>query len=437
MKRLISLLLPILLTLSCGESAPTSHADEAGANTSALSAVFSGTVLDANGRPVSGARVTVNGITRLSGSTGSYAVSVTEAVSGYVLDVRKDGYGPVNEFWTTGQVGRIHRLRLAYTQQINTQTQNTVTDPASGIHVVIPANSLRSSVGAPVQPVRFSITPHDARTMPGDFTARNALGQKVMLDTFGAVTLAAVDAQGNTLGLVLGTNLQVRLPVPGSLGGATPACVLSGTCRAAMWRFNRTTGQWVEQAMPTTFDATGTAFTLGAPRDGKSTIDPADGLGTWNADVEVTTPACVIIEFSNIPYDCFNPPPGSTPEPGIEVTFTQMTSSNTPKSKTSAVASTAAFIALYNLAPNTPLDLSFTFPAGAPASCAANLSLVSTPAANLGFPSYSATGGNTQFNTGAAAPAAGFPVDSGNNPIDFNDVATGNHPCTARLVVSN
>ncbi|HYO57840.1 carboxypeptidase-like regulatory domain-containing protein [Archangium sp.] len=436
MKRYVSLLLPVLLTLACGGSAPASRTDEVGGSTAALSTVFSGTVLDASGRPVPGARVTVNGITRLSGTTGTYSISVTAVETGYVLDVRKDGHGPVNEFWTTGQPNRIHRLGKAYTQQLNTQTQNTVLDPSSGIRVVIPANSLLSAVGAPVQPVSFTIAPHDARTMPGDFTARNALGQKVMLDTFGAVTLSAVDAQGNTLGLVSGASLQVRLPVPASLGGSTPPCVLAGSCRAAMWRFDGGTGQWVEQAVPATFDAAGTTFTVTARKE-QTTIDPADGLGTWNADVEVTTPACTIIEFSNIPYDCFNPPPGSTPEPGIEVSFTQLTSSGTPKSKTAGVASTATFIALYNLAPNTPLDLSFTFPPGAPASCAANLSLVSSPVANPGFPVYTATGGNTQYNTGAAAPAPGYPVDSGGNPIDFADVAAGDHPCTSHLIVSN
>ena len=435
MRRSALLLLPVLLGLACGESgtAPL-PAEELQSNAAALSAVFSGTVLDANNRPVPNARVTVNGITRLTSSTGAYYVSVTESKTGYRLDVRKDGHGPINEFQLSGQLNLVHVLGRAYTQQVNPTVNTVIQDPASGIRVELLANTLRTSAGSmPAGGVLFSIVPHGPATMPGDFTARNALGQTVALETVGAVTLSAVDGQGNTLGLVPGTVMNVRLPVPASVGGSMPACVLNGSCRAAMWRFSPATGLWTEQSANPQFNTLGTSFQITGGR--QSVIDPADGLGTWNADIEFVSPSCSIIEFTNIPLDCYNPPPGTTPEPGLSLGFAQMTSGGTTWTKTATVRSSAAFIVQYNLRPNLPLDLSVEFPPSAPAYCAGNLTLTSTPAPSPGYPVFWATGGATQYSSGAPAPMAGYPKDSGGNPIDFADVVSGDHPCSSHIQI--
>lgn len=436
MRRSALLLLPVLLGLACGESStaplPT---EELQASSAALSAVFSGKVLDASGKPVPNARVTVNGITRLTSSTGAYFVSVTESKTGYRLDIRKDGYGPVNVLQMSGQLNQVHVLGKAHTQQVSPTANTIIQDPASGIRVELFANTLRTATGSmPAGGVLFSIVPHGPATMPGDFTARNALGQTVALETVGAVTLSAVDGQGNTLALAPGATMNVRLPVPASIGGAMPACVLNATCRTVMWRFSPATGLWVEQSASPQFNTTGTSFRITGMRQG-GTIDPADGLGTWNADIEFVSPSCSIIEFVNIPLDCYNPPPGTTPEPGLELGFAQMTSSGTMWSKSTTVRSSASFIVHYNLRPGLPLDLSVEFPPGAPAYCAGNLSLTSTPAPSPGYPVYWATGGATQYNSGAPAATAGYPTDSGGNPIDFVDVATGDHPCSSHVYI--
>lgn len=433
MKRSALLLLPALLGLACGEaetSSPTTTADDARVETAALSAVFSGTVVDNQGQPIVGARVTVNGIVRLTGSTGTYSVAVTESLAGYRFDIRKDGYAPVNTFTTGGAIAQKHVLAKSFTKLVDTAINNEIYDPASGIRVVLPANSLQTSTGTVATGrVSFFIAPHGPDTMPGDFSARNSANQLVALETVGAVTLAAVDANGNTLSLIAGKTLDVRLPVPAAVGGGTmPTCVLDGSCRAAMWRFDPRTGLWIEQAASAQFNTTGTSFRILGQR--KETIDPADGLGTWNADIETVNPACTIIKFENIPLDCYNPPPATTPEPGLAVAFEQMTVSGTPKSKESTVLSSASFIALVNLRASTDLKLSLEFPPGAPAYCAGNLSITSTPAptSGSGFPAYWATGGITQFTTGALT-YTGYPKNSAGNAITLTDVDAGDHPC--------
>lgn len=436
MRRSALLLLPVLLGLACGESGPTPlPADDLQSRSAALSAVFSGTVLDANNRPVENARVTVNGILRLTSSTGAYSVSVAESDTGYRLDIRKDGYGPVNVLQMAGQLNQVHVLGKAYTQQINSTVNTVIQDPSSGILVELLANTLRTATGAlPTSgKVTFSIVPHGPATMPGDFTARNALGQTVALETVGAVTLSAVDSLGNTLVLASGATMNVKLPVPAAVGGVMPACVLNATCRTVMWRFTPATGLWNEQSASPQFNTTGTSFRITGIR--QSTIDPADGLGTWNADIEHVSPSCSIIEFVNIPLDCYNPPPGTTPEPGIELGFAQMTSSGTMWSKNADVRSSATFVVHYNLRSNIPLDLSVEFPPGAPAYCAGNLTLTSTPAPFVGYPVFWATGGATRYSSGAPAPTAGYPKDSGGNPIDFADVVSGDHPCSSHIYI--
>jgi hypothetical protein len=417
-------------------SLSTSESTTESASVTIQSQIFSGKVVDGNGTAIVGARVTINGIVRVTSSTGQYTVSIADAPRGYQLDVRKDGYGPLTELRLVGATGLVHRMSAGATRTIDPTKPNTLVDPASGIQVVVPANALRSATGAPIGTVRFTIIPHSSQTMPGDFTAQTTTGARVALISVGAVTLQAVDSQNNTLGVATGATLNVNLPVPSSAGSSMPTCVLSGACRTAIWRFNPTTSLWVEQPAATPAFGTGaTAFGIPGARQG-GVIDPADGLGTWNADIEFSTPACTVIELSNIPLTCYNPPPGTTPEPGISVSFTQALAGGGTKSKTSDVRSSAAFIVLYNLRPNVDIDLSFTFPPGAPANCAANFSITSTPAPTAGFPFYSATGGVTRVSTGAPWGGTGYPTDPGGSPVDLLDIVLGTHPCNSRVTAA-
>jgi hypothetical protein len=437
MKRTALMLLPTLLGLACGEAAMTPPGLELSQiQSAATSAIFSGTVLDATGAPVANARVTINGLVRLTNDKGAYAASIAESRAGYVLDIRKDGYAPLNTFKTAGELSQRYVLAKAFAKVINPAVSNVIVDPASGIQVTLPAGSLQGSTGSPATgQVTFSIAPHGPDTMPGDFSARNASNQPVALETVGAVTLAAVDSAGNSLVLLAGKSLGVSLPVPVAAGGQMPACVLNGSCRAAMWRFDPVTGLWKEQtASSVKFTATGTTFNVTGPRQGSEPV-PSDGLGTWNADIEKTNPSCTLIEFVNIPLDCYNPPPGTTPEPGIQIGFEQMRLSGGLQSVVRPANSSTPFIAIYNLRASTDLQISVQFPSGAPTYCAQNLTLNSTPAPLPGYPNpVGSIPRITKFVTGPQT-FTGYPKNSLGYPITFTDVATGDHPCGSHVYV--
>jgi hypothetical protein len=419
-----------MITCNLEDKEPTPDRTES----AITSQTFAGRVIDTRGAAIVGARVTINGITRITGSTGQYAVSIADSPNGYRLDIRKDGFGPVTDFLLAGNLSLVHTLESGFTTIIQPGVTNKVVDPKSGIEVTIPANALRSSTGLPSGNVRFTILPHTSQTMPGDFTARNAAGAPVALVSVGAATLQALDDRGSTLGLAAGATLGVNLPVPGAAGGSMPACVLDGSCRAAIWRFSPATALWVEQPV-TGLTFTTKTTTFGIRGADSQVIDPADGLGTWNADIEFTSPACTVITFSSVPLECYNPA-ATTPEPGIETSFTQALAGGGTKSKTASVLSTAAFIVLYNLRANIEVDLSFTFPPGAPANCAANMAISSTPAPSAGFPVFSATGGATRLSTGAPWGGTGYPTNSTGHPLSFIDVAIGDHPCNSQVEVT-
>ena len=424
------------LSFACGDTTtPSSRSEELTQELAARSEVFAGTVLDAGGAPISGARVTINGITRLTSGTGRYFLSVRTSRQGYRLDVRRNGYAPATEFLLAGALNLVHELESGFTQEMDPEKDNRVSEPDSGIVVSLPANSLRSNNGAPQGEVKLTIIPHSSQTMPGDLTARNRKGEEVAMVSVGAVTLQAEDSEGNTLGLAPGAEIVVQLPVPESAGKNMPECVLSGSCRAAVWRFDPATALWIEQAEANPdFNDNGTTFVAAGRED--QTIDPDDGLGTWNADVEFVDPACTVVEFTSVPLDCFWPP-GVPLEPGIEVGFTQALAGGGTKSKTADVLSSAAFVLLYNLRANVDVDLWFTFPAGAPAYCATNMSINSIPTPNPGFPVYTPTGGQTQLDSGAPWGGTGYPTNSGGTPVTFSDVVIGDHPCNSYVQVSS
>ncbi|QRK10593.1 carboxypeptidase regulatory-like domain-containing protein [Archangium violaceum] len=432
----LAMLAPAMLSLGCLEGADARSSgpvsEELREGEAALaSAVFTGTVKDAYGKPIPGATVTLNGVNRTTDSSGKYFVSVTAASEGYILNVNKAGYGPVTEFLSAGKLNAVHVLPQATVRQIN-PTVNSVIETAD-VQISIPANSLVNAAGQPVtDTVLVSVATYAPLSMPGDFTAVNASGKTVALESIGAFFVGATDSKGGAVNLGQNKTAQVFLRVPAQVK-TMPACVLEKKCRAAMWRFDNTTNRWVEQNANFNPTSTGTNFTLiGGPASRPGNLVPTNGgLGTWNADIEKTAPACTIVQFVGFDESCYNPSGSPTP-PGITVNLQLMNAAGTYLTRTDTVQSDALFIALYNTRANVEQEVGITFPPGAPESCA-NMTITSTPDAVGGYPVYTPSGGFTRFDSGAPWGGVGFPKDSMGNNIDLSDVLVGDFPCNSQV----
>jgi hypothetical protein len=411
-----------------GERAPADQQLEG--EVEIASAVFSGTVTNEQGVPQAGVTVVINDISRITDSAGKYFASVTSVTTGYNLSLSKTGLAPGAEFYTSGKTSLVHVLKTGYVATVNPVEGGTVRSP-SGVTITLPANALvTASGGAPTGMVQITIASYEPLQMPGDFTAVNAAGQQVALESVGAVFVGAVDAAGQALDLGNGKTSQAFIPVPAAVG-AMPPCVAEGTCRLAMWKFNPNTGKWVENAgagmQP---GSSGTSFAMrgGAGLSAQAIPVSASGLGMWNADIEKKTPACTIIELVNFPTACYGA--------GNKVTLNLKlpNATGTLISRVDTLSSVTPFVVLYNIRSNVVQEVGLTFPADAPsATCGKRLTIASSPGPVASFPVYSSSGGVTRFNSGAPWGGAGFPVDSTSAFIDFEDVALGTHPCKSHV----
>jgi hypothetical protein len=165
-------------------------------------------------------------------------------------------------------------LPVALRADINAATGGTLSVPGSSAQVVIAANSLVRADGQPIAgAATFNITPINPALspsfMPGDFTAAqgNALS---LIESFGALSVSAVDASGAALNLAAGQTATLRIALASR--GTAPASI-------PMFYFDIATGLWVEQGVATlTESGTNRFFESPVPR-----------LGIWNADKYLET----------------------------------------------------------------------------------------------------------------------------------------------------
>lgn len=392
------------------------------------SAVFSGTVTNEQGAPQAGVTVGINGISRVTDSAGRYFMSVTSVATGYRLSLNKSGFAPSSEFYAEGRTNLQHALRSGFVTMVNPAVNSTVV--AGGVTVSLKANSLMTASGtSPVGMVQVTVAVYDPLRMPGDFTAVNAAGQQVALESVGAVFVGANDSVGQALELRSGMTSDAFIPVS---VGAMPPCVFDGSCRIAMWKFDPSTGKWVEKTgAGIQVGSLGTQFTMGGGASLGAQAIPisSGGLGMWNADIEKRSPACTIIELVNFQPQCFGV--------GGKVTLNLLLSNSGGAliPRTDTMSSVTPFIVLYNISANVVEEVRVTLPPDAPSTMCKYkaISSIPPPAPGSGFPILSSSSGVTRFNAGAPWGGTGFPVNSSNMLINFTDVANSNHPCKSHV----
>jgi hypothetical protein len=239
----------------------------------------SGTVLNGKtGQAVAGATVSAGTATTTTDAQGQFTLAQVGVSERVVLTVSKA------EFARNFVVARIAAnasanvnaalLPVALRADINVATGGTLSVPGSSAQVVIAANSLVRADGQPIAgAATFNITPINPALspsfMPGDFTAMQGNASSP-IESFGALSVSAVDASGAALNLGAGQTASLRIAVAsrGTAPQSTP-----------MFYFDTATGLWVEQGAATLVESGTTRFFEGlVPR-----------LGAWNADKYLET----------------------------------------------------------------------------------------------------------------------------------------------------
>ncbi|TKB70201.1 MAG: carboxypeptidase regulatory-like domain-containing protein [Nitrospira sp.] len=262
-----------LMTISaCGDSSPVSPPTPVSTGT------VTGRVIASDGTgAIPNATIEIGTVRTTSGADGSYTLSVPVADR---TVVHADASGFAESFRisrvTAGQNTplTVQLVRVGFTQNVPTASGGTITDTNSSAQIVLPANGLVPSTGAPAANVAVSVTPINVSTttsdMPGDFTA-SASGSITQIESFGAMLIDVRDSNNVRYSLTPGSTATIRIPVS-TRSSNVPATI-------PLFYFDGSTGRWIQ-------DGQATLVVNASIRYYEGTVSR---LGYWNADLVTET----------------------------------------------------------------------------------------------------------------------------------------------------
>jgi alpha-tubulin suppressor-like RCC1 family protein len=279
---LMRVLFTILLTtvlVACGGS---SSSDDTSNTVQAT-----GTVVDDQGIPLAGARVTVVSASTVTGSSqtvntdssGQFALTL-DAATALVLKVQKTGYASslraaAAAVDNASAASRVVLLPVASTQTFDPAQAAVLRVPGSTARVELAASSLVREDGQAISGTpTVTLTPIDPSAdiarMPG-LLVDGASGEPI--ESLGALTVNFTDTTGAPLNLASGQTATIRIPATPAVGATLPAAF-------PLYHLNETTGRWTQEGTATlqTDPATGAKYYEGT----------VSHFSTWNADQVMT-----------------------------------------------------------------------------------------------------------------------------------------------------
>jgi len=341
---------------------------------------FSGRVSEFGVSPpirVAGARVTVDEESTVTDEQGFFALTAPIAKR-HILSVRKPGFVILSRVFH----GSVTDLELELDQP-----QRTVVPPgqgevlledARGTTVRINVAQLVDATGrAPTVPVNLDLHTFDLdrpNALPGDYSALNAAGENVTMESFGCMSLDISDDAGNTYDLAPGTTAQISIRVDEERLPFAPPLI-------PLFRFDEDTGVWHEEAQATL---------VGDHYEGS-----VPSFSIWNIDVYNTNSSCIRVNVdlakSSFPFT-------------VRVT----TPTGTGNQINTFVA-TEEINVIYRVPPNTIIKIEL-LPASGPVTVLKTYNVNSGPMVNQilypdQFPPYPYTGCNASVTVSLDLPA--------------------------------
>lgn len=221
---------------------------------------ISGIILDENGIAFEGVEVTWGKLVVSSDANGFFAFPEGPAnADGTVVQIRTNGY-----FTISKTVRPLGKAKTWLDAQLTPQTLSGTFQANAGGVVNLPDAKLTLPAGGilnkdnlaysgtvnvyaiPMDPTK----PLTLATMPGNFSAIGANGNKTVLSSYGMIGVELKSPSGESLKLATNASAEISLKIPSTLQSSAPS-------KLSLFNFDPNEGKWVKEG---TADKVGTSF---------------------------------------------------------------------------------------------------------------------------------------------------------------------------------
>jgi len=306
------------------------------------SVIFSGYVKSTTNKPIPNAKVEVNKESTNTSENGffrimKYYTQEQEVPKRFILNINKEGYGPLSKIYRSGIQNRTWFMTKAHTEKINPRQANTVVDlrrgavsrgslssqvdwsqfphrriprrvdqkgrfigeasdvlkkalefaenanqPNDGISVMIPANSLVDSFEKPpkgeILVTLSTVDIYDPDSMPGNYTVDMGEDRRGYMETYGAGSIK-ITSEGKEFSLKKGEKAKIRIPI----NQYQLAHIEKLEPTIPFLQYDEKRGVW---------EIKGKAW-LDSNR--KAYVAEIDHFSIFNMDIVFTDPACIVL----------------------------------------------------------------------------------------------------------------------------------------------
>ena len=264
------LLLTIFSYFSCSNDAddiiPGTHQEIQGS-------VFV-TVKDAAGLPVTGALITLGNLTGTTDETGTYFFTRAMLTGDDYLKVSKAGYFKGSRrFFTKGSPTQFLQITLLPQVEVASYTSShgasLYIDPKS--RLIFPNNAVTLQDGSPyngeVHVMAYPIYGDDPQLsdkMPGALVGQDESGARVILGSFGMISVELQADNGEVLQIAEGKTVEIEMAIADNQLSQAPTTI-------PLWYFDEDKGLWVEEGQ--------------AELQGNVYVGQVSHFSFWNCDI--------------------------------------------------------------------------------------------------------------------------------------------------------
>lgn len=209
-----------------------------------------GTVVDENDQAVSDAMVTYGSSAETTDQYGVFQFNDQSLFTdGTYIKVEKEGYfnGSRKFYPVANATSRVHVELMPMVEVASFASSAGEKVQFEGVEIAFGNNSIMMEDGSDysgnVKVFAKYLDPTLLETldqMPGDLTAMNASDERVVLTSYGMVTVELRDDAGNELQVKTGSTAEITMPVPTDIVGNAPQTI-------PLWHFDENRGTWVEE----------------------------------------------------------------------------------------------------------------------------------------------------------------------------------------------